>query len=269
MRRLVAVELLKLRTVGTLSRFVALALVLVLAATLSAMASADFDRPPPVRSGAGFRVHGPAAAEAAVSNRDDARKVALGWTLVPLLALALGVVAAGGERQHRTLPTAVLAVPRRGRLVTAKVLACLPLAAGMVVLGLAVDLVLAVPWLDSQGASADLSATTWALVVAGGLLAALGAAALGVAIGFLTPFPATGIVFGVGFVLVVEPVVASRAPDLALFLPGYAMAALVRGLTTTAHDEVLPQAVGALVLAVWVCLLLAAATRWLTRRDLV
>src|SRR4051795_3408265 len=145
--------------------------------------------------------------------------------------------AAWGGRQHRTLPPAVLAVPRRGRLVTAKVLACLPLAAGMVVLGLAVDLVLAVPWLDSQGASADVSATTWALVVAGGLLAALGAAALGVAIGFLTPFPATGIVFGVGFVLVVEPVVASRAPDLAQFLPGYAMAALVRGLTTTAHDE--------------------------------
>jgi hypothetical protein len=46
------------------------------------------------------------------------------------------------------------------------------------------------------------------------------------------------------------------------------MAALVRGLTTTAHDEVLPQGFGALVLAAWVCLLLAAATCWLTRRDL-
>jgi ABC-2 type transport system permease protein len=269
MGRLVSVELLKLRTVGIVWRFVTLAVVLVLAATLSAMASADFDRPAPVRSGEGIRIHGEPAPEAAVSNRDDARKVALAWTLVPLLTLALGVVAAGSERQHRTLPTAVLAVPRRARLVAAKVLACLPIAAGLAVLGLVVGLVVALPWLDSKGVSADLDATTWALLVGGGLLSALGAAALGVAIGFLTPFPATGIVFGVGFVLVVEPVLASRAPDVAQFLPGYAMAALVRGLTTTAHDEVLPQGLGALVLAGWVALLLAAAMGWLTRRDLV
>jgi len=45
---------------------------------------------------------GEPAPPASARNRDDARDVALAWALVPLIALALGVVAAGVERQHRT-----------------------------------------------------------------------------------------------------------------------------------------------------------------------
>jgi hypothetical protein len=268
MRRLVRVELLKLTTTWTLQRFVALTVVLAIFATAGAIASADFDRPEPVRSGASFRVLGKPASAASARNRGDARDVALAWGLVPLIALALGIVAAGSERQHRTLAASALAVPRRRRLLLAKVLAVLPVAAGLTLLALALNQAIAIPWLAGQDVSAGLSAGTWALLIAGGLLASLGAAVLGVAIGIVFPFPATGIVVGVGFVLVIEPAIASRAADVAQFLPGEAMDALLRGLTATPTQVVLPQGAGAVVLVAWAALLFAAAARWLDRRDL-
>lgn len=268
MRQMVRVELLKLTTIGILQRFIALTVVLAVFATAGAIASADFDRPGPVRSGGNFRVLGEPAPAASARNRADARDVALAWALVPLLALALGVVAAGVERQHRTLAASALAVPRRRRLLLAKVLAVLPVAAGLSVLAIALNQAIAIPWLDGQGVSTELSAGTWALVFAGGLLAALAAAVLGVAIGIVFPFPATGIVVGIGFLLVIEPVIASRAEDVAQFLPGAAMDALLRGLTATRDQVVLSQGVGAVVLVAWAALLFAAAARWLERRDL-
>lgn len=190
-------------------------------------------------------------------------------TLVPLVVLALGIVAGGVERQHRTLPSSVLAVPRRGRLVLGKVLAVAPVGMVLTLAGLAIDLAVALPWLHGKGVSVELGATTWLLVVAGARLCALAATALGVAVGLLTPFPATGIVLAIGFVIVVEPIVVSRAHVVAEFLPGYAMDAAMRGLSTIGHHDVLPQAAGALVLAAWTAALLAGATRWLVRRDLV
>lgn len=268
MRSLVRVELLKLTTVGSLQRFVALTVVLAVFATAAAIASADFDQPEPVRSGTGFRVLGEPAPAASTRNRSDARDIALAWTLVPLITLALGVVAAGAERQHRTLAASVLAVPNRRRLLLAKVLAVLPLAAGLTVLALACNQAIAVPWLNGEGVSAELPAGTWAGLIAGGLLAALAAAVLGVAVGIVFPFPATGMVVGIGFLLVVEPAIASRAEDVAQFLPGAAMDALVRGLTATSNEVVLPQGLGAVVLVAWAALLFTGAARWLDRRDL-
>jgi hypothetical protein len=268
MRRLAGVELLKLTTIGTLQRFIALTVVLAIFATAGAIASADFDKPEPVRSGASFRVSGVPAPAASARNRADARDVALAWTLVPLIALTLGVVAAGVERQHRTLTASALAVPRRRRLLLAKVLAVLPVAAGLTLLALALNQAIAIPWLDGQGVSTELSGGTWALLIAGGLLASLAAAVLGVAIGIVFPFPATGIVVGIGFLLVIEPVIANHAEDVAQFLPGAAMDALLRGLTSTSNQVVLPQGIGALVLVAWAAVLFAAAARWLDSRDL-
>ena len=220
MRRLIRVERLKLTTVGIVQRFVALTVVLAVFATAGAIASADFQAPEPVRSGETFRVLGPPAPAAAARNRADARDVALAWTLVPLIAFALGVVASGIERQHRTLAASVLAVPIRRRLLLAKALAVLPLAAALLALALVINLAIAIPWLDGQGVSAELSAGTWAQLLAGGLLATLAAAVLGVAVGIVFPFPATGIVVGIGFLLVIEPAIANRAEDVAQFFPG-------------------------------------------------
>jgi hypothetical protein len=268
MRRLVRVEVLKLTTVGTLQRFIALTVVLAIFATAGAIASADFDQPEPVRSGASFRVLGEPAPAASARIRADARDVALAWALVPLIVLTLGIVAAGLERQHRTLAASALAVPRRRRLLLAKVLALLPIATGLTLLALALNQAIAIPWLDGQGVSTELSAGTWVLLIAGGLLASLAAAGLGVAIGIVFPFPATGIVIGIGFLLVIEPAIASRAEDVAQFLPGAAIDALLRGLTATSSQVVLPQGIGALVLLAWAGALFAAAARWLDGRDL-
>jgi len=116
---------------------------------------------------------------------------------------------------------------------------------------------IAIPWLDGQGVPTELSPGTWALVFAGGLLASLAAVVLGVAIGIVLPFPATGIVVGIGFLLVIEPAIAGRSEDAAQFLSGRAIDALLRGLTATPNQVVLPQGVGAVVLVAWAALLFA------------
>jgi ABC-2 type transport system permease protein len=267
--RLVQVELVKLRTVSTLQLFAALAVALTLAGAITTLTSADFDRAEPIKSGQHFRLLGEPPPSAASANRQDAREAIAAWSWLPFVTLALGIIATGSERQHRTIADSARAVPRRWRLLAAKGIACGALAVALALIALAVNQAVALPWLDAESVSPHLSAVDWLLLVLGGVTASALTAVIGVAIGAFTPYPVTGITLALLFVLLLEPAVATRSEVVAEWLPGQTMAAAFKGFADLPGESVLPQGVGIAALGAWTGLAFALGGRYLERRDLV
>lgn len=191
----------------------------------------------------------------------------------------LGTVAVTGEYRHRTIGTTFLTVPRRGRILAAKL-------AVFVALGLAYGVTAAVAsGLALLGAAAvrgvELGASQGTIVT---MLAQLTAAAvvytvLGVAIGALARHQLLAIGIVVGAFYLVEPILMLVPGVNAVYpyLPGGATAALTdfTFLTDTLAQEVplaatvlLPPLLGAAVLAVYAALGAVAAVVVPLQRDL-
>ena len=176
--------------------------------------------------------------------------------------LVLGIIAAGGEYRHKTIIPALLATPRRGALVAAKVAGVV--VAGVVLSGLTFGLGLAtaVAELSAHGMH-HLPADTWRLF-AGSVIAGTLFGAIGVALGYLTRSTVAAIVGAVGWVLFAEQVILhTLVPHQAKWLVSSAAAAL----TTPAAPGALTPAVATAVLSGYAALLLVAATRLVLRRD--
>ena len=176
--------------------------------------------------------------------------------------LILGIIAAGGEYRHKTIIPALLATPRRGALVAAKVAGVV--VAGVVLSGLTFGLGLAtaVAELSAHGMH-HLPADTWRLF-AGSVIAGTLFGAIGVALGYLTRSTVAAIVGAVGWVLFAEQVILhTLVPHQAKWLVSSAASAL----TTPAAPGALTPAIATAVLSGYAALLLAAATRLVLRRD--
>lgn len=188
----------------------------------------------------------------------------------------LGALAVTGEVRHRTIDTTVLADPSRGRIIVAKLVAVLPVAALYGVAGMAgavatgaAGLVLAdsPTYLDdaSMWGSITMGAvalTTWGLV--------------GVGLGAAVPHQVAVIVALIGWTQLVEPILRlvlgliEPLAGVAAYLPGAAGDAMVGASfysSTGAGDLLAPWAGFAVLLGYGG---LAAIVGWLTtfRRDL-
>lgn len=145
-----------------------------------------------------------------------------------LVSAVLGVVGLTGEFRHLTATPTFLAVPRRGRVVSAKLLTHLVfgLVLGVVALGVAYGI--AAPWLDSKGVTADGDVVTRALV--GGVVTVAVFGVIGVGVGALLRNQVAAVVALVLYLFVLEPIVGvvpgvrSAYP----YLPGGAVAALTQ-----------------------------------------
>lgn len=267
MRRLVAVERLKLRTIGVPTAALVAAGLIALAATLNAIAAADVDPAEPVLRGPGFRVFGaPASSRAAVV--EDARDVLSAWSLVLVVTYSLGVAAAAVERRHGTLASSLLAVPVRWRLVTAKLVAVAEIAVLVGIVALVVALIVGGGWVSGEDVPTDLDALAIVAAAATGVCALVLAGALGLGVGFFVSAPATGIVAGVAMLVAVEPAVASRSESVARFLPVHAADGAFGPLGSLVSTDTVPAAAGLAVLLAWAAASLLAATRFLATRDL-
>ena len=176
--------------------------------------------------------------------------------------LVLGITAAGGEYRHKTIIPALLAAPRRGALVAAKVVGII--VAGVVLSGLTFGLGLAtvVAELAAHGMH-QLPADTWRLF-AGSVIAATLFGVIGVALGYLTRSTVAAVVGAVGWVLFAEQLILhTLVPHQAKWLVSSAATVL----TTPAAPGTLTPAVATAVLSGYAALLLAAATRLVLRRD--
>ena len=178
--------------------------------------------------------------------------------------LVLGILASGGEYRHKTIIPAMLITPRRGALVTAKVIAVAIAGAALSALTFGVGLATAAAELSAHGIH-HLPAAT-ASMLAGTVIAGTLFGVIGVALGYLTRSTVAAVVGAVGWVMFVEQVILRTvAPQQLKWL----VSGVASDLTTpVAHGTApLSPATAAAILGGYALVLLAAAARLVLRRD--
>ena len=145
-----------------------------------------------------------------------------GADVLTLAALMLGIVAVAGEHRHGTIVPTLLASPRRGRFLAAK----LGSQAGLgVVLALAVSavgLVVGTAYLTTRDVSVDLLSSDVLLTVAATTMAVTLYAVIGTAVGALVRNQTAAVAGALIWVLAVENAIplVLRNPGLKRWLPG-------------------------------------------------
>ena len=173
------------------------------------------------------------------------------------LFIALGAVGAAGEFRHGTAIPTFLATPARSRVLVAKLAAHLGLGAIIAAACVAVEIAIALPWIDAQGTGV----TPWSAAVLepaiGSILAGAAYCSLGVAVGMLVRNQIVALAVTLGWFAVAEGALATFTPEVSRFLPG----GLFSGADNpAAHLLPLPVAVAVLAAYVAGLSLLAAAT---------
>jgi ABC-2 type transport system permease protein len=203
MTRLLAGELIKVRTTRTALGFGIVAVLLTVATVLITILAGN-----------------PKALE------DRRTALAFGGPLAVVL-LIYGVVGATGEYRHRTVAPAVLIAPDRFRLVVARSLAYGLTAA---VFGIAMGVVafgLGVPLLGDGGA--NLAFSDYAGVAVGGVTTAVLCAVLGVGAGTLVRNQVAAVVGVLVWLFILEPLVGVIDDDWTKYTIGIASGALGEG----------------------------------------
>jgi hypothetical protein len=249
--RLLASELVKLRTIRT-------PYVLLLGtAVISAAAAAGF-----VGSGS-------------VDRGDEDPALALGQaaSFGNLFVAVIGILIVTNEYRHGTIMTTFLAEPHRVRVLVAKLAAAAIAGLSFAVTALAATGVVALPWLAGRGESLQLDGQ--ALEAAGRvLLAFVLTAVFGAAVGAIVQSQVGSIVGWFIWILVVESLITVLAgllltevgePDpVSKFLPGSSLGGIVGG----EGSEFVLDGGGAALLAVGYAIALSVlGTLSITRRD--
>jgi ABC-2 type transport system permease protein len=152
------------------------------------------------------------------------------FAIVAGAALLLGILSTAGEFHHQTITSTLLVAPRRGRLLTAKVLVHAGLGAGLALVACAVNLAVSIPWLASHDVPLA-GPTDVARVVAGSVAAAALFGAAGAGLGALLANQTTAVTVSLVWLLAVEGLVVNitSTPTLHDRLPGGALGVIARG----------------------------------------
>jgi ABC-2 type transport system permease protein len=195
---------------------------------------------------------------------DNVGKVLAVGAVTSTVMLVIGIVMGAGEHRDRTIVGTLLAEPRRGRVVAAKLTTALAVGATVGASVFATTYAVAVPLFALRGVhTLPVDVTELAL---GTVLVTACYGVLGVALGNLTRNLMTAIVAGLIWVTVIEvTILQPLVPSLAKWLPTGAAVAL----TTVRHagDPLLAPGLAALVLLGWALAVCAVAMRTSVRRE--
>ncbi|RZU66888.1 hypothetical protein EV379_3258 [Microterricola gilva] len=154
-------------------------------------------------------------------------------TIGYVFPVLLGAFAVTGEFRHQTLTPTFLATPRRGIVLSAKVLSMLIVGAGLGVVAWLATVGLGAAALGAFDLETGLGAEdSWTMIARGVLAMALWAA-VGVGLGTLVPSQVAALIIVIAFTQFVEPTLRLAASfnevtaSIARFLPGAASDALV------------------------------------------
>jgi ABC-2 type transport system permease protein len=246
MSRIVAAELLKLRTTRTFYGIVAGALALIAIISVAAAAAGTF---------------GP-------GDRPGRDLLSIG-SLAQTFALVLGILAVSTEFRHGTITPSLLAVPSRTRLVVAKLVAHLVagLLLGLASYALCAGLLAVV--LSIRGVDLGLAGGDLLKVVAGGTLASGLYAGLGVGLGALVRNQVGAVVGALGWVFVIEPLIQA-IPGITDTVQKYGLNGVGNGLGASELDPsaaTLGQLPAGLLLAAYAAIFVVLGAMALGRRD--
>lgn len=253
MTRLVRAELFKLRTTRTGWGMLALTLGFVLCPLTFLIPTAGANGLPPL------------------SDPDMTRTLYGSATSGTTFVLILGILGMAGEYRHRTLTQVLLEIPRRGRVIAAKIIAY---SVTGVVFGIASAVLVAavaLPAMAATGGSVSLLVHDVPVILGGAVLASALFALIGLGVGALIRNQIAAIAVAVGWLWLSELVIATTIPAAGRWVPGGALQALVggnAGLTTVEIPNLLPVWGGAVVLLGYGAVFAVAATVTTLRRDI-
>lgn len=186
-----------------------------------------------------------------------------------LFSAVVGIILITTEFRHFTSRPTFLIEPRRARVIAAKLLvgAGVGLAYGLA--GVAITVVIAVPWLSARGVTVDWVGNGLLVSLLGALFVIAVFAVVGVGVGVLLRNQVAAVITSLAYLLVVEPLLAviPVVKEAYRYLPGAAGDALA-GVSKRNDVTLLANWQGGLVLLAWG--LAFAALGWLltVRRDI-
>jgi hypothetical protein len=153
-----------------------------------------------------------------VRTAGDVRELIFSGAIVTAFALVLGATMATAEHRYGTAAGTALTVPHRGRVLTAKMLAAVPLGFAFGLVGGLLPLAVAAVGLAVRGTAfpAEVSLVTAVLLV--GLQGAY-VAAFGAGVGVAVRSQLAAILGLLGWLFIAEQVAVAFLPDLAKWLP--------------------------------------------------
>lgn len=189
-----------------------------------------------------------------------------------LMAAILGVIGITGEFRHLTATPTFLSVPRRGTVVTAKLVVYL--ATGLLIGALCIGatIALAGPWLSARGFTLDLGSESTIRIIVGGIIASGIYGIFGVGLGALLRNQVAAVVGLVIYLFVAEPILSAipKVRSAYPFLPGGSASALTQTTDPNAQGggyELLDPWVGGALLLAYGLLLAIVGSLLTIRRD--
>ena len=189
-----------------------------------------------------------------------------GERLGSLFAALLGAMSITGEVRHGTIRPTFLVSPWRGRVVAAKVLASILIGAGFGLAAGAVAAVAGTAALRARGIDVQLDGGDYALLLAGGAVAAALWAAIGVGVGAVVRNQVPALVGLCAWLLFVEGLLVGDVAGVGAvgrFAPGAAAAAI----SGQDPDTLLAPALGLVLLALYAAAAAVAGSLATARRD--
>lgn len=177
-----------------------------------------------------------------------------------ILVTVAGMIGMAGEFRFGQADQTFLSEPRRGRVLTAKVLVFAVLGLGFGIVSAAVALLSTWIWLASNGDTMPWTSSAVSLTVIGSVGSAVIFGVLGVAAGALSRNQVVAIVTTLVWLVVLEPIIFQATSDVGRWLPGMAAEALRR----VPQEGLVSMVTGLVVLCGWTGALLIAGS-WRTR----
>jgi ABC-type transport system involved in multi-copper enzyme maturation permease subunit len=247
MSRLVRAELLKQRTTPTilllLFSMVGLILLIVL-------------------------MHDLGLSRAQLSTSDGQLKVA-GWGtgIGALFAALLGAMSITGEIRHGTIRPTFLAIPKRERVIAAKLVATALIGIGVGLLAEGLTTGIEAAGLAIRGIPIQLGAGDFLQLLAGGAIAAAFFAAIGLGVGAVVRQQVGAVVGLTIWFLMIETTLIGDVPSAGKFAPGAAAGAIAGAIQTQSASKLVAPGVGVLLLVLYAAIAATAGIVLTNRRD--
>ena len=222
-------------------------------------------------------LRGPQAAAAPTTDVAISKAVFTGGLQVGyLLTLAIGVMTIGSEYRHQTITATFLAVPRRVRVMGAKVISLLAIGAFYGVLSLAGAVGAGGLVLTAKGHAPFADSSIWRTLALSLLVLGLWAL-IGLGAGILIPNQVAALLISIAVAWIVEPVLGlvlaltDWGQSISPYLPSRATAAMLDSTGGGFDGQPIEQLTwwaGALVLAAYAAVMAGLGTWRTVRRDI-